>query len=279
MRRLQPLADRLKRTAAITEAVGDISVRWHGPAVPRADPVPALLWIHGGGMILGNAAQDDAFCRHVADALGIVVAAVDYRLAPEHPFPVPLEDCHDALVWLAGREHVDADRIAIGGGSAGGGLAAGLALLARERGAVAPVFQLLVYPMLDDRTVTRTDLDERHYRLWNNKSNRFGWASYLGQAPGSDSVSELAAPARAEDLTGLPPAWIGVGSLDLFLDEDTTYAKRLRQAGVDCHLDIVDGAFHGFDRVAAKKPVAQAFLATQVDALVIALDIEPRSRT
>jgi len=227
-------------------------------------------------MVLGTAAQDDDLCRQVAEALGIVVAAVDYRLAPEHPFPVPLEDCHDALVWLAGRLNVDATRIAIGGASAGGGLAAGLALLARQRRVVAPVFQLLVYPMLDDRTATRSDIDERNFRLWDNKSNRFGWASYLGRPPGSDGVTDLAAPARAHDLTRLPPAWIGVGSLDLFFDEDVDFANRLRQAGVDCRLHIVDGAFHGFDRVAAKKPVAQQFLATQIDALATALGVTRR---
>ena len=127
-----------------------------------------MLWIHGGGYVIGSAAQDDAVCRHLAHELGRLVAAVDYRLAPEHPFPVPLHDCHDALVWLANRGDVDADRVAIGGASAGGGLAAALALLARDRAEVRPAFQLLSYPMLDDRTALRTDIDERHFRLWNN---------------------------------------------------------------------------------------------------------------
>jgi len=226
-------------------------------------------------MVIGSATQEDGLCRHVADHLGIPVAAVDYRLAPEDPFPAPLEDCHDALAWLAGRDDVDATRIAIGGASAGGGLAAGLALLARERGEVAPAFQLLVYPMLDDRSAIRTDLDERSFRLWTTKANRFGWQAYTGRPAGSEGIDGLAAPARHDDLSGLPPAWIGVGTLDLFHDEDVAYAERLRQAGVDCRLEVVDGAFHGFDRVAARTPVAKAFLATQMEVLATALAADP----
>jgi acetyl esterase/lipase len=235
-----------------------------------------MLWIHGGGYVLGTAAQDDAVCRHFATALDIVVAAVDYRLAPGSPFPVPLDDCHDALVWLAGQPGVDPSRIAVGGASAGAGLAAAVALLARERDGVRPAFQLLAYPMLDDRTANRTDIDERYFRLWNNKANRFGWQSYTGHPPGSPDVSGLAAPARHDDLTGLPPAWIGVGTLDLFHDEDVAYAGRLESAGVACELDVVQGAFHGFDFIRPKSGVARAFRAAQVTALADALGCEPR---
>ena len=169
--------------------------------------------------------------------------------------------------WLAGQDEVDATRIAIGGSSAGGGLAAGLALLARERGGVRPVVQLLVYPMLDDRTATRHCEHERDLRLWNSSSNRFGWRSYLGHEPGSDGVSALAAPACADDLSGLPRAWIGVGSLDLFADEDVEYACRLRAAGVACELCVVDGAYHGFDVVHHAAPISREFHDAQVDAL------------
>jgi acetyl esterase/lipase len=247
--------------------VGPISLRLHRPSPAPASPAPAILWIHGGGYVMGNAAQDDGICRHLASALGALVAAVDYRLAPEHPFPVPLHDCHEALVWLASRDDVDGGRIAIAGASAGGGLTAALTLLARERDQVRPVFQLLTYPMLDDRTTARPSANERDLRLWNTPANRFGWRSYLGTEPGGDGVSELAAPARAENLSGLPPAWIGVGSLDLFAAEDTVYADRLRAAGVPCDLLLVDGAFHGFDLVSAKAPVSRSFRAAQVDAL------------
>lgn len=263
------LARRPSRSAT-TEHIGPIRVRVHRPAAagPRHG---ALLWIHGGGYVLGTAAQDDAICRHFAETLGIVVAAVDYRLAPEHPFPVPLHDCYDALSWLARRDDVDPNRLAVGGASAGAGLAAALAILARDRAEVPVAFQLLAYPMLDDRTATRRDVDERNLRLWNLRANRFGWQSYTGQAPGDPGVSGLAAPARCDDLSGLPPAWIGVGTLDLFLDEDTAYAERLRAAGADCTLHVVEGAFHGFDSVAPRAGVSRSFRTVQTQALADAL--------
>jgi acetyl esterase/lipase len=223
--------------------------------------------MHGGGYVIGNAAQEDRFCHQIAHGLGAIVAAVDYRLAPEHPFPTPLHDCHDALVWLAGLTEVDRSRIAIGGASAGGGLAAALALLTRERAEVRPMFQLLRYPMLDDRTAARTDVDERDVRLWNIASNRFGWRSYLGAEPGADGIDPLAAVARASDLTDLPPAWIGVGSLDLFQAEDLVYARRLEAAAVPCRVSVVEGAFHGFDVIRPKATVSRCFHAQQVEAL------------
>lgn len=247
--------------------VGAVEVRLHRPGRPESTLSPALLWIHGGGYVLGTAAQEDAFCRLVADRLGIVVAAVDYRLAPEHPHPVPVQDCHDALVWLAGAEGVDGSRVAIGGASAGGGLAASLALLARERGVVQPAFQLLTYPMIDDRTVGLDQPNEAAFRLWNSRSNRYGWTSYLATEPGGAGVDPIGAPARHPDLSGLPSAWIGVGTLDLFHDEDVAYAYRLAEAGVACDLTIVEGAFHGFDVVATKSSVAHAFRDDQLRAL------------
>ncbi len=195
---------------------------------------------------------------------------MNYRLAPEHPFPTPLHDCYAALSWLADQPDVDPARIAIGGASAGGGLATALALLAKERGEITPVLQLLAYPMLDDRTTTRTDIDERHLRLWSVKSNRFGWRSYLGPLHGGD-VPPLAAPARYEDLSGLPATWIGVGTCDLFHDEDIAYAERLTQAGVDCTLHVTPGAYHGFDLVERKAAISQAFTKAQVTALAGAL--------
>jgi acetyl esterase/lipase len=267
-----PLGLMARRRAPDDEvhSVGDVSVRLHRPPEPARRPHPAILWIHGGGFVMGTATQDDATCRRFARGLGAVVAAVEYRLAPEHPFPTPLLDCHDALAWLASRGDVDADRVAIGGASAGGGLAAGLALLARDRGEVAPVLQVLAYPMLDDRTVLRDDVDERNLRLWDNRANRFAWSSYIGRPPGSPGISGLAAPARHDDLTGLPRAWIGVGTLDLFHDENVAYAERLRAAGVGCDLNIVDGAFHGFDNVCARTQVAKAFAAAQDTAFAAA---------
>ncbi len=268
IRLLTGLTNLLPAKNVYVETLGPISMRIHRPMSDGTRP--AMLWIHGGGYVMGTAAQDDALCRHVAETLGIVVASVDYRLAPESVFPVPLHDCYDGLTWLAGRPYVDATRIAVGGASAGGGLAAALALLARERDEIHLALQLLAYPMLDDRTACRTDIDERNFRLWNNKSNRFGWQSYTGSAPGSPDLTPLAAPARSDDLAGLPPAWIGVGTLDLFHDEDVDYAVRLEAAGVACALEEVPGAFHGFDLV-GRSGVAKDFRAAQIAALHDAL--------
>jgi len=233
-------------------------------------PAPALLWVHGGGMVLGDHLQDERRNIAFARTLGITVASVGYRLAPQHRAPAAVEDAHAAFSWLVGQaegRHIDPRRIAVGGASAGGGIAAGLALLARDRGGVQPAFQLLVYPMLDDRTVLREDLDTRHVRVWSPGSNRFGWTAYLGQEPGGPDVSPYAAPARCEDLSGLPPAWVGVGSLDLFLDEDLTHARRLVAAGVPCEVEVVEGAFHGFDALFGRKDVSKQFWRAQAAAL------------
>ena len=232
-----------------------------------AAPTAALLWIHGGGYLLGSPEQDDALCRRYVQRLGIVVAAARYRLAPEHPYPIPLEDCYQVLTWLAGLPGVDADRIAIGGASAGGGLAAALGFLARDRGEVSPVLQVLSYPMLDDRTVG-PDLDKPGFRLWNTRSNRFGWTSYLG---GADPA--VAVPARRTDLAGLAPAWLGVGTLDLFCAEDLAYAARLNAAGIECEVHEVPGAFHGFDGLAPKAAVSQAYFDSTCASLRRALKV------
>jgi acetyl esterase/lipase len=269
-RALQRLGSMRPAKQVTVEPVGRISVRLYGRA-PNDGPQPGLLWIHGGGYVLGSAAQDDAVCRHFAQKVGIVVASVEYRLAPEFRFPVPLNDCYDALVWLARQPYVDPTRIAVGGASAGGGLAAALALLCRERGPVQLALQVLAYPMLDDRTATSTDIDESNMRLWNNKANLFGWQSYLGHQPGSTETDRLAAPARCQDLSRLPPAWIGVGTLDLFHQEDVDYAKRLSGMGVECDLQVVEGAFHGFDLIRPKSGVAREFRSAQVAALAAAL--------
>jgi len=234
-----------------------VGVRLYRPSA-SAGPGPALLWIHGGGYVIGHPGQDDQLCRRYAERLGVTVASVDYRLAPEHAYPAPVEDCYAALTWLAALPSVDAGRVAIGGASAGGGLAAALTLLAADRGEVAPAAQLLVYPMLDDRTVRREGLDNPGLRLWNQTSNKFGWSAYLG-----DADPEVAVPARRTDLRGLPPTWMGVGTLDLFHDEDLAYAERLKAAGVPCEVEVVKGAFHGFDGIVPKAEVSQGFFDSQ----------------
>jgi len=245
-----------KDVEALTLSSG-VRVRVFRPASPSGSGA-ALLWIHGGGYVIGHAAQDDVLCRRFSRELGIVVVSVDYGLAPENPYPAPLEDCYSALTWLAGLPSVDPARVAIGGASSGGGLAAALALLARDRREVPLVAQLLVYPMLDDRTVDREGLDNAGLRVWNQASNKFGWSAYLG-----DADPEVAVPARREDLAGLPPAWMGVGTLDLFHDEDLAYADRLNDAGVPCQVEVIAGAFHGFDGIVPKAQVSQSFFKSQ----------------
>jgi acetyl esterase/lipase len=235
-----------------------VGVHLHRPP-GGSGPGPGLVWMHGGGYVIGNAAQDDVLCRRFARELGVTVANVDYRLAPEHPYPAPLEDCYSVLTWLAGLPAVDPARVAIGGASAGGGLAAALALMARDRAEVAVAAQLLRYPMLDDRSGTTPGLHNPNHRLWTQKSNRYGWSCYLG-----DADANVAVPARHDDLSGLPPAWLGVGTLDLLHTEDMAYAQRLNAAGVPCDVVEVPGAFHGFDGVVAKAEVSRSFFDSQV---------------
>ena len=221
-----------------------------------------LLWIHGGGYVIGAASTNDRECAALAGNLGLVVVSVEYRLAPKYPFPLPLDDCFAAWHFMlksAEALGIDRERIAITGQSAGGGLAAALAQRIADDGGVQPAAQLLTYPMLDDRTALREELDAVRHRLWNNKNNRGAWGFYLGCDPGSDSLPEYAAPGRREDLSGLPPTWIAAGDLDLFYDEDCRYAERLREAGVPCEFHTVQGAPHGFDLLAPEAGVSRAF--------------------
>jgi acetyl esterase/lipase len=233
-------------------------VRVHRPTDRHA--AAALLWIHGGGYVVGRAAQNDRLCGELARAAGIVVVATEYRKAPEHPFPAPLDDCQAAWDWLqqeADALGVDRARVAVGGESAGGGLAAALAQRLHDAGGVRPVAQLLFCPMLDDRTAARRELDATGHPVWDNRANRFGWRSYLGKEPGLPGLPAHAAPARREDLAGLPPAWIGVGDIELFHDEAVDYAERLVAAGVPVELDVVPGAAHGFETWAPDTALAR----------------------
>ncbi|GHO49586.1 alpha/beta hydrolase [Ktedonospora formicarum] len=215
--------------------------------------LPALLWLHGGGYIMGSADAEDLMAKSFVSATGCAAVSVDYRLAPETPYPGPVEDCYAALNWLythAEELGIDSRRIAVGGSSAGGGLAATLALLARDRGEIPLLFQFLIAPMLDDRTCTQENPHPYTGEfIWTPEANRFGWTSMLGQEPGGDDVSPYAAAARAEQLEGLPPTFINVGALDLFLEEDMEYARRLTRAGVPTELHVYPGVYHGFRMV------------------------------
>jgi acetyl esterase/lipase len=173
-----------------------------------ATPTPILIWLHGGGYVIGNPEMDDPKCAELVPELGISIVSVDYRRAPKHPFPAGLEDGYSAMKWVMSHSQqlgVDVNRLAIGGESSGGGLAAALVQLAHDQQEIKPVFQLLVYPMLDDRTVLRTDIDDNNNVTWSQKSNRFGWRSYLGKQCGAEDVPIYSVPARRNDLSGLPP--------------------------------------------------------------------------
>lgn len=227
----------------------DVSVIVHIP-LHRERASGAILHIHGGGYVTGDAASMAPSHRQMAAALGCVIVSVDYRLAPETRAPGSVEDCYAALAWLTGeaeRLGVDPARIGVAGESAGGGLAAALALLVRDRGVLRLAFQHLIYPMLDDRTgVVETSNPFAGEFVWTPSKNRFGWGALLGEAPGGLDVSPYAAPARAEDVAGLPPTYIAVGALDLFIDEDLAFAGRLIRAGVPTEVHVYPGAFHGF---------------------------------
>jgi acetyl esterase/lipase len=209
---------------------------------------PCVYSIHGGGYVIGSREMDNGLFTTLCPSLGVVGVSVEYRLAPEHPYPIPLEDCYRGLAWCF--EHaeelgIDRARIGVAGVSAGGGLAAALALLARDRGEIPLLFQLLDCPMLDDRQLTASSQMEG-LPVWSRRSNEFGWRSYLGDLYGRDDIPATAAPARAEDLSGLPPAFVSVGTVDGFRDEDIMYAMRLNQAGIPTELHVYPGLCHGY---------------------------------
>lgn len=223
----------------------------------------AMVYIHGGGMMIGAPKMDDALLSSTALELDIVIVSPDYRLAPEHPYPAPVDDCHEAWNWLienSSRKDIDKSRIAIGGESAGGGLAAGLVLRLNDEGGRKPLAQWLFCPMLDDRTALNRSLDDLDHFVWNNKMNLVGWSSYVGEAIGTEKVSAYAAPARRTDFMGLPKAWIGVGDLDLFFEENKKYAENLSAAGVSCELDVVADAPHSFQGLAPDSDLAKAYM-------------------
>jgi len=244
------LSSAVERTEQVVRADPPVPVRIHRPVEVMGE-LPAVVSLHGGGYVIGSYDMDDALLDRWCPRAGVVGVSVEYRLAPEHPYPAPLDDCYAALRWT--HEHaselgIDPNRIGIAGISAGGGLAAGLALLARDRGEVPVAFQLLDCPMLDDRQTTPSIKSDGLY-VWSRESNEFGWRSYLGDVYGSDDVPIYAAPARATDLAGLPPAFVSVGAIDGFRDEDIDYAVRLNQAGVPCELHVYPGLPHGYGLV------------------------------
>lgn len=235
-------------------------------------PGPAVLHVHGGGFIAFCASDFHNLLINKVSISGVPVLTVDYRLAPEHPYPTPLNDCYHALTWLYSHGpqlNVDTSRIGVLGESAGGGLAAALALLARDRALHPPLAkQILVYPMLDDRNVVTKDLNLLPSLTHNWDDNMLGWAAYLGSdMVGSSGTSAYAAPARAMNLSGLPSAYIDVGTLDIFLEEDSDYSQRLQASNVDVEFHVYEGVPHAFDILEHNSKIASVALASRVLAM------------
>jgi acetyl esterase/lipase len=238
-----------------------IRVLTYRPA--RSDaPLPVIVHIHGGGFVMGAPEMKDVENRHFVSELKCAIYSVDHRLAPEAPHPAPVEDIYSVLLWLhanADQLGIDPGRIGIKGESGGGGFAAGAALYARDRQGPKFAFQHLIYPMIDDRSAVRKDLHPYVGEfVWTQESNHFGWRSLLGQEPGSADVSPYAAAARVTDVSGLPPTFISVGGLDLFLEENLAYAHRLSRAGVPVEFHLYPGAPHGFYRAPNARITRQA---------------------
>jgi acetyl esterase/lipase len=216
------------------------------------EALPALLWIHGGGYILGSADDNDDLCMRFVQEANCVVVSVDYRLAPEHPYPAPIEDCYSALKWIADHAeelNIDPNSIGVAGASAGGGLTAALTLLARDRQYPSLCFQMPLYPMIDDRNNTPSTNEIKEGFVWNQQTNEAGWKMYLGELYGTDHIPAYAAPARAEDYSNLPYTYTCVGQLDPFRDETIAYVTKLAQAGVDVEFHLYPGAYHGFEGI------------------------------
>lgn len=259
----------MQRHTLVTDDGAELDLAWYFPTAAQL-PGSAVLYLHGGGMIYGMAetapAYDSAMRGYVA-AAGVPMLTVDYRVAPEYPHPTPVEDCYAALGWLAENASalgVDPARVAVAGDSAGGGLAAGVSLLARDRGGPALAAQLLIYPMLDDRTTSPDPHLAVETLTWTYEDNVTGWGALLGAAAGGDDVSIYAAPARAEDLTGLPPTYLDIGDLDIFREEDVAYARRLSAAGVPTELHLHPGCPHAFEALAPAADVSKRVIADRV---------------
>ncbi|MDP4095347.1 alpha/beta hydrolase [Paenibacillus sp. P96] len=234
----------------------DVRIKMYEPRVKNG-PLPGVLYIHGGGYILGSADMMDPALQQMVSELECVIVSVDYRLAPEHPFPAPLEDCYAALQWFSENAEElgsDSSRIAVVGPSAGGGLTAAVSLLARDRNGPSILFQMPLYPMLDDRHMTKSSNEITDDRVWSRAKNQLGWEMYLGD---EGEVSQYAAPARATDLSGLPPMYTCVGDLDPFRDETIDYVLRLTQAGVPTEFHLYPGCFHGFEEYFPSAEISQ----------------------
>ncbi|WHX49547.1 alpha/beta hydrolase [Paenibacillus woosongensis] len=229
----------------------EMLVNIYEPIHRASKELPALLWLHGGGYVMGHPDIDDIICISFAEKTGCVVVCPDYRLAPEHPFPAGINDCYKALVWMvqaAEELGIDTTRIAVAGASAGGGLTAALTLMARDKGGPAICFQMPLYPMIDHRNETPSSYEITHPAVWNRHNNLEAWKMYLGEEEKDEvKISPYAAPFWAKSFEGLPPTYTCVGQLDPFRDETIQYVARLAQAGVDVEFQLYPGGYHAFE--------------------------------
>ncbi|WP_028922566.1 alpha/beta hydrolase [Pseudonocardia acaciae] len=246
----------------------DVTVTVLRPAGGTDGHSPGLYHIHGGGLVLGNRFFGVESLIKLVEEHGAVAVSVEYRLAPEHPHPAPVEDCYAGLAWMAGAAEelgVDPARILLMGMSAGGGLSAAVALLARDRGGPALAGQLLSCPMLDDRNDTGSSHQYDGIGAWDRNNNHTGWTALLGERRGTEGVSPYAAPARATDLSGLPSAFIEVGAAEVFRDEAARYAQRIWDAGGQAELHVWAGGYHGFSGFSPEARVARCANAVRAD--------------
>ncbi|MGX4588318.1 alpha/beta hydrolase [Paenibacillus chitinolyticus] len=260
----------------IPSLAGEMLVKIYEPSQRTSAKLPAMLWIHGGGYVMGHPDMDDALCERFVQAADCVVVSVDYRLAPEHPYPAAIDDCYTALTWMTDEAQllgIDLERVAIAGASGGGGLTAALALMVRDKGGPSLIFQMPLYPMIDDRNITASSHEiTAGNATWNRANNLAAWNMYLGDRTEDSEVSPYAVPSRAKSLAGLPPTYTCIGQLDLFRDETIEYVTRLAQAGVDVEFHLYPGTFHSFEVMVPQAEVSQRAGKSYVDAIARALN-------
>ncbi len=256
---------------------GKGKLRIYKPKVESQESLPALYWIHGGGYVLGDYTGDDRICSKLASEVPCIVVSVDYRLAPEYPYPAGLNDCYDGLLWLYHNSEelgIIKEKIGIGGPSAGGGLTAALALLVRDKKEIEIVFQMPLYPMIDDKSDLPSALEitkEVMPNAWNKENNQIAWNMYLGDMD-RENIPYYAAPYRALDLSGLPPTYTCVGQMDPFRDETINYVQRLAQCGVSVEFNLYPGCYHGFDGLGDQTAISRKANEYYVDVLKVAFE-------
>jgi len=268
--------DGQSETVRITEryiAGGDgkkMLIKVYEPIHKDNKSLPGVLWNHGGGYVLGHPNSDDRLCESFVDNVNCVVVSADYRLAPEHPYPAAIDDCYAALKWMTDsyiKLNIDLKRIAITGGSAGGGITAALSLLARDRGGPNICFQMPLYPMIDNRNITPSSLEITDNRaVWFKSNNIAAWKMYLGEIENGD-IPQYAVPSRADNFEGLPPTYTCVGQLDPFRDETIDYVARLARAGVEVEFKLYPGCFHAFEHIAPDAEISKQARTEYINAL------------